>query len=353
MQPETLRWKAFEPVLLLGKQRFSNVDIRIRVKGGGQVSQIYAIRQAISKGLVSFYQKCEFIQGAVTAWGTVPRGRPPAAALQLGGRIVALQGGWRAQGRGGAQEAAAMQRCELKGGGAGTLLGMCQHGNENAGGKVTLQHAAAQLNSLLMEQPASMERSRKAASQHGHVCNTGGGRRCRCWCRDALAAWPSPFAYIIPDSLAPALTVFIPYFRPADVDEQSKNEIKDILLTYDRTLLVADPRRAEPKKFGGPGARARSVLCVFPAFGASACDAQKCMTRGRLDGRQRGVQRAAGERWSVPSSPGSDTSFSPLPPALLLPVASRSPTGDPSIWSPRLATAVTALLMVAAAAAAA
>ena len=34
----------------------------------------------------------------------------------------------------------------------------------------------------------------------------------------------------------------------ADVDEQSKNEIKDILLTYDRTLLVADPRRCEPKK---------------------------------------------------------------------------------------------------------
>ncbi|PRW57188.1 40S ribosomal S16 [Chlorella sorokiniana] len=99
VQPETLRWKVFEPVLLLGKQRFSNVDIRIRVKGGGQVSQIYAIRQAISKGIVAFYQKY--------------------------------------------------------------------------------------------------------------------------------------------------------------VDEQSKNEIKDILLTYDRTLLVADPRRCEPKKFGGHGARAR------------------------------------------------------------------------------------------------
>lgn len=43
------------------------------------------------------------------------------------------------------------------------------------------------------------------------------------------------------------------YFS-ADVDEQSKNEIKDILLTYDRTLLVADPRRCEPKKFGGASA---------------------------------------------------------------------------------------------------
>lgn len=42
-----------------------------------------------------------------------------------------------------------------------------------------------------------------------------------------------------------------------DVDEASKKEIKDILTLYDRTLLVADPRRCEPKKFGGPGPRAR------------------------------------------------------------------------------------------------
>merc|ERR1711979_163550 len=41
------------------------------------------------------------------------------------------------------------------------------------------------------------------------------------------------------------------------VDEQSKQEIKDILVQFDRSLLVADPRRNEPKKFGGPGARAR------------------------------------------------------------------------------------------------
>ncbi len=35
---------------------------------------------------------------------------------------------------------------------------------------------------------------------------------------------------------------------PADVDESSKREIKDILMQYDRTLLVADPRCCEPKK---------------------------------------------------------------------------------------------------------
>jgi len=41
------------------------------------------------------------------------------------------------------------------------------------------------------------------------------------------------------------------------VDEASKRTIKEALVQYDRTLLVADPRRCEPKKFGGPGARAR------------------------------------------------------------------------------------------------
>jgi len=99
VEPEMLRYKVFEPILLLGRERFANVDIRIRVKGGGYTSQIYAIRQAIAKSVVAYYQKY--------------------------------------------------------------------------------------------------------------------------------------------------------------VDEASKREIRDILVTYDRSLLVADPRRCEPKKFGGPGARAR------------------------------------------------------------------------------------------------
>ncbi|KAK6060716.1 ribosomal protein S9 [Cooperia oncophora] len=41
------------------------------------------------------------------------------------------------------------------------------------------------------------------------------------------------------------------------VDEQSKKELKDQFFAYDKSLLVADPRRTEAKKFGGPGARAR------------------------------------------------------------------------------------------------
>ncbi|KAL2653121.1 hypothetical protein R1flu_021249 [Riccia fluitans] len=104
VEPEILRYKAFEPILLLGRHRFANVDMRIRVRGGGFTSQIYAIRQSIAKALVAYYQKY--------------------------------------------------------------------------------------------------------------------------------------------------------------VDEQSKKEIKDILIRYDRTLLVADPRRCEPKKFGGRGARSPALSDV-------------------------------------------------------------------------------------------
>lgn len=58
LQPEILRTKVEEPLLLLGKQVFAGLDIRVRVRGGGHTSQIYAIRQAIAKGVVAFYQKC-------------------------------------------------------------------------------------------------------------------------------------------------------------------------------------------------------------------------------------------------------------------------------------------------------
>ncbi|KAA0152355.1 hypothetical protein FNF27_01673 [Cafeteria roenbergensis] len=99
VEPEPLRAKVLEPVLLLGADRFNALDVRVRVRGGGFSSQVYAIRQAIAKAVVSYYQKY--------------------------------------------------------------------------------------------------------------------------------------------------------------VDEAQKNEIKELLLQYDRALLVADPRRCEPKKFGGPSARAR------------------------------------------------------------------------------------------------
>lgn len=33
--------------------------------------------------------------------------------------------------------------------------------------------------------------------------------------------------------------------------------LRTLFVKYDRTMLAGDPRRKEPKKFGGPGARAR------------------------------------------------------------------------------------------------
>jgi ribosomal protein S9 len=57
LEPEVLRLKTYEPVLLLGQGRFANVDIRIRVKGGGYTAQIYAIRQSIAKAIIAYYQK--------------------------------------------------------------------------------------------------------------------------------------------------------------------------------------------------------------------------------------------------------------------------------------------------------
>merc|ERR1712014_51994 len=57
VKPDILRVKVYEPLLLLGKDRCSKVDIRLRVKGGGFTGQVYALRQAIAKGVVAYYQK--------------------------------------------------------------------------------------------------------------------------------------------------------------------------------------------------------------------------------------------------------------------------------------------------------
>lgn len=41
IEPEILKYKVLEPMLIVGKDKFAGVDIRIRVQGGGHVSQIY------------------------------------------------------------------------------------------------------------------------------------------------------------------------------------------------------------------------------------------------------------------------------------------------------------------------
>ena len=66
-------------------------------------------------------------------------------------------------------------------------------------------------------------------------------------------AGPVAQVYAIRQAIARALVAYHQKY----VDEVSKNELKAKFLEYDRALLVSDPRRAEAKKFGGPGARAK------------------------------------------------------------------------------------------------
>eukprot|EP00828_Plagiopyla_frontata_P028264 TRINITY_DN365_c0_g1_i11.p1 TRINITY_DN365_c0_g1~~TRINITY_DN365_c0_g1_i11.p1 ORF type:complete len:191 (+),score=36.69 TRINITY_DN365_c0_g1_i11:122-694(+) len=57
IEPEGLRIKVCEPLLILGADKFKNLAIRVKVRGGGYVAQLYAIRQAICRGLVAYNQK--------------------------------------------------------------------------------------------------------------------------------------------------------------------------------------------------------------------------------------------------------------------------------------------------------
>ncbi|ESW98678.1 40S ribosomal protein S16 [Ogataea parapolymorpha DL-1] len=57
VEPEILRHKVYEPLLIVGLDKFAGLDIRIKVTGGGHVSQVYAIRQAIAKGLIAYTAK--------------------------------------------------------------------------------------------------------------------------------------------------------------------------------------------------------------------------------------------------------------------------------------------------------
>merc|ERR1711934_428238 len=57
LEPESMRTKVYEPIFLLGENRFKDLSIRCRVKGGGAMNQVMAIRMAIAKSIISYYQK--------------------------------------------------------------------------------------------------------------------------------------------------------------------------------------------------------------------------------------------------------------------------------------------------------
>jgi small subunit ribosomal protein S16e len=59
--------------------------------------------------------------------------------------------------------------------------------------------------------------------------------------------------YALRQAVAKAVVAYVAKYE----DAASALECRKVLVAYDRTLLVADPRRCEPKKFGGKGARSR------------------------------------------------------------------------------------------------
>ena len=52
-EPELARWKLLEPIKIADKH-MTSINIDVRVKGGGFMSQASAARTAIAKGLVEF-----------------------------------------------------------------------------------------------------------------------------------------------------------------------------------------------------------------------------------------------------------------------------------------------------------
>ena len=75
VEPEPLRAKVLEPVLLLGADRFNALDVRVRVRGGGFSSQVYGEQPLRSR------QRA--LGGASTRCGN--RGRKSVAVLRARG----------------------------------------------------------------------------------------------------------------------------------------------------------------------------------------------------------------------------------------------------------------------------
>ena len=57
IEPESMRTKVFEPFFLVGANRFKDLTIRVRVTGGGSMAQVLAVRQAVAKALIAYYQR--------------------------------------------------------------------------------------------------------------------------------------------------------------------------------------------------------------------------------------------------------------------------------------------------------
>jgi len=85
--PESARWKMIEPLLLVGKDVWGQVDIDVTVRGGGFMGQAEAVRIAIARGLYLWTRderiKEIFVEYDRTMWAGDPRRKEPK---KYGGR---------------------------------------------------------------------------------------------------------------------------------------------------------------------------------------------------------------------------------------------------------------------------
>ena len=57
IEPESMRTKVYEPLFILGANKFKDLSIRVRVRGGGSMNQAMAVRGAIAKAIVAYAQR--------------------------------------------------------------------------------------------------------------------------------------------------------------------------------------------------------------------------------------------------------------------------------------------------------
>ena len=88
VEPETLRYKVFEPILLLGRERFSIMDLRIRVKGGGYTSQVYGACIAAHASGTPIPLSSHLVLTLPSAPLPAPLRSHPASDCQVSGRLL-------------------------------------------------------------------------------------------------------------------------------------------------------------------------------------------------------------------------------------------------------------------------
>jgi len=73
---EMARMRMMEPLLLAGKSLVSKVDVEVTVRGGGFMGQATAVRMAIARGLVEYFQNTELLRLYMTYDPSMIKGDP-------------------------------------------------------------------------------------------------------------------------------------------------------------------------------------------------------------------------------------------------------------------------------------